>query len=149
MKKIITIAFFLIVISWILKEAGCLSKFDINSIKEVKKYLMANKFQEYETKTSTTSFLIFNEISMDLEIYTGDKNIFGQHYKYQIGEKGKDYRKLVFEGLDGDWKVKDDGNIYLWNKGELFIFSAFGDTKKLQTKNYNRGQFFSYGSIAN
>lgn len=130
MKRIITIVFALIIILWILSKTGCFNKFDINNTIEVKKYLMSNNFQHFEYKGNMTSFLQFNESKVTLSIYLDGKELTAKSYYYKIGLEEKDYRIIEISENEGNWKIKSDGSIYMWNKGELYTYQPFGDKKK-------------------
>ncbi len=130
MKRIITIVFTLVIVLWIVGKSGCLNKFDINNPNEVKKYLMSKNFQHFEMKASMTSFLEFGDDEVKLIIYYGDKELTEKSYTYKLGEPKNDYREIQIDDNEGSWKIKNDGAVYLWNKGEIFVYNQFGETRK-------------------
>ena len=131
MRKIFTIVFALVVISWVANETGCLNKFDINNTGEVKKYLMSNNFQHFEMKASMTTFLQFDKDKVKLTIYLGEKELTEKFYSYTLGVPNKDQREIKTDDNESSWKIKDDGTIYVWHKGDLFTFNSFGKKRKI------------------
>ena len=120
----------LVIISWLLNISGCLNKFDIKNSEEVKKYLVLNNFQHFEMKAGMSSFLQFGKDEVKLIIYLGDKELTEKSYSYILEEPQSTYREIKVKDNEGSWEIKEDGNIYLWNKGELFIYNPFGEKRK-------------------
>src|SRR5687768_8854066 len=120
MKKILLSTLVTLVIT------SCMSV-EIGDDVELLKYLQSKNFQHFERKTNVTSFLQFSENEVKLLVYLREKEQAERSYDYRLGDAGEDERQITVLDNEGEWKVKDDGNIYLWHKGELYIYTPFGE----------------------
>jgi hypothetical protein len=111
--------FYLNVIIVSLFLTGC--GINISEDADLKNYLKGHTFQY--SKKNMSAFLLFEDASCDLIIYINGKEISTQKYDFKLGQASSDNRQLIIFNNEGDWKIKSDGNIYMWNQGDLFVYT--------------------------
>lgn len=119
MKKIIGWIIVLALIGWAIK--GC-SSIDLEDDNKIKEHLKEYTFEHFEMKASMTSFIQFYETSCKLTIFLNGDFLSETKYNYSIGEKDKDRVNINIHDNSGKWDLKDDGDLYMYNKGELYIY---------------------------
>ncbi|MDQ3193149.1 MAG: hypothetical protein M3Q58_16315 [Bacteroidota bacterium] len=100
---------------------GC-GKIELNNEEKIKQHLKEHTFEYGDRKNNMTSFMQFKESSCELIIFLNGKEFTSKNYSYSLGEFNFDKRLINIEENEGSWGIKEDGNLYLWNKGELFIY---------------------------
>lgn len=119
MKKLITILIPILIIGFIFSKC---SSVDLSDKKAVKSHLMEFTFEYVDYKNNLTSFIQFYENSCRLTIFLNGKKASEEDYSYEIEENSSDRVDIHIPENSGEWNLKKDGDIYMYNKGELFIY---------------------------
>lgn len=119
MKKIIGWIIVLTLIGWAFK--GC-SSIDLDNDVKIIEHLKEYTFEHVEYSSNMTSFIQFYDGSCRLTIFLDGDLLSETKYRYSIGEKSNDRVNIKIEDNSGKWDLKDDGDLYMHNKGELYIY---------------------------
>ncbi len=107
------------------------TSFDAVDPVSAKKYLQSKIFQDFEDKTGMTLFLLFDESTVEVDLYGRSEKLSSKIYRYTIGENiGNGRRKINIVGGEGDWNVSDAGYISWWNDNKLYSFQPIKDKVK-------------------
>lgn len=119
MKKIIGWIIVIVLIGWVFESCSSL---DIKDDSKIKEHLMEYTFEHVEYSANMTSFIQFYDNSCKLTIFLNGKLVSETKYNYTIGEKSEDRTQIDVADNSGKWDLKEDGDLYMYNKGELFIY---------------------------
>lgn len=112
----------LIIITFITWAIG--PSIDLKDKTEVSDYLQSNTFEYVDYANNVTSFIEFSGNTCFVKGYVNGSSVSNNSYEYSLGRISSNEEKIQIEilGNMGDWSLKDDGNIYMWNAGDVHIY---------------------------
>ena len=110
------------IISLILIAFCSCTSIDIEQDKEIIEHLKAYTFEYVDYKNNMTSFVQFEDSKCELSVNLTGELATSKAYNYSLGGIKYDKRVIDIEGNTGQWNIKKDGQLYMYNENELFIY---------------------------
>ena len=118
MNKYFNIAIIVVVILFL---TSC-NRVDLNNKNEIKDYLEKYTFEYVDYSANMTSFMQFDNNTCKLTIYLNGELFGVKKYDYSLGDFDYDNVRINIKDNEGNWEIRKDGNLYLVNRGEIFVY---------------------------
>ena len=117
-KRFLNLFFVLLIVSL----NSCMENIDLNDKDQVKGHLKKYTFENIDWKNNMTSFIEFNDSYCELSVYIQGDFFTKKKYKYSLGDTDSRGIRIIIEGNEGKWRLREGGDLVMYNKNESFIY---------------------------